>query len=30
MTHSSDLPITHEYRGHQLVLKFGWEKPNDQ
>lgn len=30
MSHSSDSPIIHEYRGHQLVLKFDWEKPNDQ
>jgi hypothetical protein len=29
MSHSLDAPITHEYRGHKLVVKFDWEKPND-
>jgi hypothetical protein len=27
--HNLDRPVTHKYRGHQLFLKFDWEKPND-
>lgn len=29
MSHSLDMPITHEYRGHHVVVKFEWVKPND-
>lgn len=30
MSHGLDVPITHEYRGHKLVVKFDWDRPNDQ
>ena len=30
MSHSLDRPITHEYRGHQLFVKFDWGRPNDE
>jgi hypothetical protein len=29
MSHGWDAPITLEYRGHKLVVKFDWEKPNN-
>jgi hypothetical protein len=29
MSHGLDTPITHVYRGHKLVVKFDWERPND-
>lgn len=29
MSHNLDSPIAHEYRGHQLFVKFDWAKPND-
>lgn len=29
MSHSLDMPITHEYCGHHVVVKFTWDKPND-
>lgn len=29
MSHSLDVPIVHEYRGHKLVVKFDWDRPND-
>lgn len=29
MPHGLDVPITHEYRGHNLVVKFDWNRPND-
>lgn len=29
MSHNMDMPITHQYCGHQLFLKFDWAKPND-
>ncbi len=29
MSHNLDLPIVREYHGHELFLKFDWEKPND-
>ncbi|OOH81310.1 hypothetical protein BOW65_09520 [Pseudomonas koreensis] len=30
MSHSLDRPIAHEYRGHELFIKFDWDKPNDE
>ncbi len=30
MSHGVDVPIIHEYRGHKLVVKFDWDRPNDQ
>ena len=30
MSHNLDTPLVHEYRGHQLFVKFGWDKPNDE
>ncbi|AZF05662.1 hypothetical protein [Pseudomonas sp. R5-89-07] len=29
MSHNLDTPIPHEYRGHKVVLKFEWTRPND-
>ena len=29
MPHQLDLPIAHAYRGHTLILKFDWRRPND-
>lgn len=29
MSHSLDRPIAHEYRGHEVIIKFDWDKPND-
>jgi len=29
MSHGLDVPITHEYRGRKLVVKFDWDRPND-
>jgi len=27
--HQLDLPISHAYRGHTMILKFDWRRPND-
>ncbi|SFA82367.1 hypothetical protein SAMN05216248_101653 [Pseudomonas simiae] len=29
MPHQLDLPIAHAYRGHTMILKFDWRRPND-
>ncbi|PQZ89471.1 MULTISPECIES: hypothetical protein [Pseudomonas] len=29
MSHNLDVPIAHSYRGHTMVLKFDWRRPND-
>lgn len=30
MPHQLDLPIAHAYRGHTMILKFDWRRPNDE
>ena len=30
MSHLMDLPLVHNYRGRNFIVKFGWQKPNDQ
>ena len=30
MSHNFDAPIAHVYRGHVMVLKFDWRRPNDE
>ena len=30
MSHTMDRPIAHQYRGHELFIKFDWNKPNDE
>lgn len=30
MPHSHNKPITHDYRGHRLFVKFDWNRPNDE
>ncbi|WDG44977.1 hypothetical protein PUP72_13560 [Pseudomonas synxantha] len=30
VSHNFDAPIAHVYRGHVMVLKFDWRRPNDE